>query len=373
MRLQRVDLIHFSVLVFTLILSAILPVSALPNYGHKIIQSSGAINYPMLEMAKDLHGFTISQSGFWYNKWKPEYFQQLRSWGFNTILIPVWWGKYESDNGVYDESLLQKIRDGVDMCKIEGFEVIISIRVCHDDTDNYYSDWPNNMPLPDYANGVGDYSTGEGRERFKTFIGWIAQRFPDCIICPWHMPYHMDSCSVGSSAWNTWHTVTFPQLLNEIRKYNTRPVIFVPIHQGKAGGTYFTLHDPFSDSNVWYGFGHQLDSKVDYGSDWDYDYALIDNRYTGIKRWKENFPNVQMISVEFAPLSFTSGTTVSQSRLDCLAYTCSLMNQYRCGWLWWRISLLWSHIGVGHNNLITDPDTFTPHSGLLETLQDGLP
>lgn len=172
------------------------------------------------------------------------------------------------------------------------------------------------------------------------------------------MPYH-DTYS-DSNRRNTYLTKTFPALLNAIRKYSNNKVVFVPIHQDPK----HYPSSPFNDSNIVYGMGHVTPGPTSWGKEsWDYDYAEIDSYLANVKKWRQNYPDVQMMSVEFGGIGFNS-LPIEQSRLDCLEYACQKMTEYKAGWMYWAISF-----AVRSDTILKDTVNFVPEKTLLGILQ----
>jgi hypothetical protein len=297
------------------------------------------------------HGFALHAPLSQTPGWTEQKFRAIKDWGFDHVSLAVWWYQYEPEMGrvgVYNENNLLRTRAVVDMAKSAGLNVFISMRV--DYGPNISWDGPYTH---DYAN-----SDEYGRQRYARLWEMIAQRFPDCMYIPWHMPYH-DTYS-DSNRRNTYLTKTFPALLNAIRKYSNNKVVFVPIHQDPK----HYPSSPFNDSNIVYGMGHVTPGPTSWGKEsWDYDYAEIDSYLANVKKWRQNYPDVQMMSVEFGGIGFNS-LPIEQSRLDCLEYACQKMTEYKAGWMYWAISF-----AVRSDTILKDTVNFVPEKTLLGILQ----
>jgi len=325
------------------------------------ITVSGFVSTPIFDELEVYRGFACGGDDFIYERYTTEHFKKVRQLGFDCLLVEIWWSNFiESDKdavGVYNEQNLQGLRRSVDLALSQGFNVILSGRVCY-----------NPIEMPDWAGwATHDYVNlqDEGLDRYAKFWEMMVQRFPDCMYCLWHMPYHMQG--VDSYRTDRYYTVTFPTLLSAVRKHSNNNVIFVPIHQGSGSGRdsyYYETATPFSDKNIIYGCGHMTDQKVEYGSNWDYNYQKLEDAFKGIKRFKETY-NLPMMSVEYFPLQWERGKPISQSRLDCLAESLKRMDKYGIGWMYWRLS----HQQRGGDNILEDLENFEPNLSILTILQ----
>jgi len=306
-------------------------------------------------------GFAVHSYQLIYGWFRIEHFNKIRQWGFNSVLVEFWWSKdfepSKSAVGVYNEQNLRKFRSAVDLARQAGLVVIISGRVCYD--PSVTADW-DGWATHDYVN----LNLSGGLTRYARFWEMMVQRFPDCIYCLWHMPYHKQG--VDSTRANKYYQTTFPTLLNAVRKYSSNKVVFVPIHQGSESSYYKTAM-PLRDSNIIYGLGHMSPGKVEYDSNtWDYDYADLTSIFAGVKRWRETF-NLPMMSVEYFPLEWIRGRSIAQSRLDALEESLKRMQLYNVGWMYWRLSL-----EGGGDNILANTASFEPNQSILTRLQRAL-
>mgnify|MGYP003681892213 CR=1 FL=1 len=309
------------------------------------------------------YGFTCGGDDFIYERYRSEDFRKIKQWGFNCLMVTIWWSEYiEQDKdsvGVYNEQNLQSLRRSVDLALSEGLKVIISGRVCYNpSTEVGWDGWATH----DYVN-----LQDEGLNRYAKFWEMMVQRFPDCMYCLWHFPYHKQG--VSEEARNRYYTITIPTLLNAVRKYSNNKVVFVPIHQGatKNGETadYYLTADPIDDDNIIYGLGHMMPwNVIDYGA-WNYDIERLDKAFAGVKRWTETF-KLPMMSVEYAPLAWVRGKSIEESRLACLSESLSRMSLYNVGWMYWRLSLAQK----GGDNILANIDNFEPNTSILTPLRE---
>ncbi|MCK4424512.1 cellulase family glycosylhydrolase, partial [Candidatus Bathyarchaeota archaeon] len=142
-----------------------------------------SVSTPELEIYR---GFSCSGADFIYEKYTSEHFREIKQWGFNCVLVTVWWTRSIEQKknavGVYNEQNLQGLRRSVDLALSEGLKVIISGRVCYDSSTKVSWDgWATH----DYVN-----LQDEGLNRYAKFWEMMVQRFPDCMYCLWHFPYH---------------------------------------------------------------------------------------------------------------------------------------------------------------------------------------
>jgi hypothetical protein len=236
------------------------------------------------------------------------------------------------------------------LAQAEGLNIVLSGRVQHEPGDVSWDGWSTH----DYVN-----LQEEGLNRYAKFWEMMVQRFPDCMYCLWHFPYHEQS--VDSGRRNRFYDVTFPALLSAVRKHSNNKVIFVPIRQS---ADYYLTASPIDDYNIIYGLGHMITWNVADSGNWDYDYSGMDTAFSGIRRWTETF-KLPMMSVEYAPLRWVRGEPIHQSRLDCLEESLKRMEMYRVGWMYWRISLS-QH---GGDNILANLENFEPNTSILSILQ----
>jgi hypothetical protein len=330
----------------------------------KSIQSHGMINYSEI-----YNGFACAGSDFIYEGYTSEHFRKIRQWGFNCPLLEIWWTRYieprEDLVGFYDEQKLQGLRRSVDLALNEGLRVIISGRVCYDPvTMPSWAGWSTH----DYVNlNQSSGWSAPGLDRYIKFWEMIAQRFPECMYCLWHFPYHRQG--VDSTQVDRFYDVTFPALLRAVRKYSNNTVIFVPIYQGSIengeDADYYLTANPFNDENIIYGLCHMMPwSVVDYGN-WDYDIQRMDAAFLGVKRWRETF-GLPMMSVEYTPLRWTRGESIDESRLACLNESVKRMTMYNVGWMYYRLSLQ----QPDGDNILADIENFEPNISILTILQN---
>ena len=306
-------------------------------------------------------GFAVSGEDFIYERYTSEDFRRIKQWGFNSLLVTVWWTEhiepYADQPFVYNEQKLQALERSVNLAQAEGLNIILSGRVQHEPGAVSWDGWSTH----DYVN-----LQEEGLNRYAKFWEMMVQRFPDCMYCLWHFPYHKQSAD--SMRRDRFYTVTFPTLLSAVRKHSNNKVIFVPIYQGatKNGETadYYLTATPIDDDNIIYGLGHMMPWSVVDGDNWDYDYSRMDTAFSGAKRWKETF-DLPMMSIEYAPLTWIRGRPIHQSRIDCLDESLKRMSMYDVCWMYWRISLSQS----GGDNILANIGNFEPNTSILTILQ----
>jgi hypothetical protein len=334
---------------------------SISSYGTVTEATEREASYGAITEAEVYRGFACDEASFIYGKYTREHFREIKQWGFDCVLVTFWWtGSIERNKGavgVYSEQNLQGLRRSVDLVLNEGLKVIISGRVCYDPyTEVGWDGWATH----DYVN-----MHDEGLNRYAKFWEMIVQRFPDCMYCLWHFPYHKQGAS--EEARNRYYTVTFPTLLNAVRKYSDNKVIFVPIHQGatRNGETsdYYLTANPIDDDNIIYGLGHMMPwNVIDYGT-WNYDIERVDEAFAGVKRWTQTF-KLPMMSVEYTPLAWVRGKIIEKSRLACLSEILNRMSLYNIGWMYWRLSLTQK----GGDNILANIENFEPNTSILTLL-----
>lgn len=273
------------------------------------------------------------------------HFQKIKSWGFDSILITNWWGVGESQEGQYDENVLAKYTQVIGWAKQAGLKVVLSMRVCYDPNEEGFTH--------DYVN-----TTSEGRERYCRYLQKIVQNLDADMYCLWHYPYHMQYPTAGQKS--TYYNTTFPRLLSAVREYTSKPIIFAPMEQGGTPGgemmesSYeYQFIEPYSDTNIVYGLGHMLPWSVTVG-EWDYNHNLLDKFFDGVRRFRGK--NQPMMSIEYAPLFWSPGQQMPQSKLDCLKESLIRMKQNNVDWFFWCASTFLQ----GEDNLVEDLSAFTP-------------
>ena len=321
---------------------------------HVTVSCFPSITTPSSKTEREVdYSFACSADDLIYERHTSEHFAKIKQWGFNCIFVPFFWTfdfeQKEDDVGVYNEQNLQGLRRSVDLALSEGLEVILSGRVSFNNEVGW-DGWATH----DYVN-----MQDEGLNRYAKFWEMMVQRFPDCMYCLWHFPYHQQGTDLARTS--RFYDVTFPTLLSTVRKHSNNKVIFVPIHQS---ANYYLTANPIDDPNLIYGLGHMLAGKVEYGRNWDYDYKELDNRFAGVKHWRETF-NLPMMSVEYAPLSWVRGEPIHQSRLDCLNESLKRMSMYDVGWMYWCLSLTMK----GGDNILASIENFKPNTSISTMLQ----
>jgi len=308
------------------------------------------------------NGFACDGEDFIKERYTRQYFRQIKDWGFNALLVALWWGDIEQNAdevGVYNESNLECLRYSIDLAKSEGLEVIISGRVCYDPVEMpSWAGWATH----DYVN-----MSDEGLKRYAQFWEMVVRYFPDCMYCLWHYPYHRQA--VDEARRDRFYNITFPTLLDAVRKNSNNWVVFSPIHQGAIpendeNANYYLTAKPLSDNKIIYGLPHMIPWSVSYYEEWDYDIKRMDDAFAGIVRWRETL-DLPMMSVEYAPLYWNVGVPIRKSRLDCLEESLKRMSQYRVGWMYWWMSL-WQK---NETNILIAPEKFKPHPQIFNLLQ----
>ena len=209
-------------------------------------------------------------------------------WGFNTIQFQdMFWCHIERDYyqpQVYQQASLDKYHTMIDRAHVEGLEVILAFFVDFD--DGYYEPessrscwdgWASHEYMvygEGYVNkdwNYGDQSCPDekftwatgGRERYGQFIEDMAEEFNDCIIIPNKFPWH--SAGAVNADYDEWSEEAFPYYLSRIRNSsNTKPVVFVPVHQDSNDWTHQDswYDDPYG---VILGLGHTIPWALDGG------------------------------------------------------------------------------------------------------------
>ncbi len=313
---------------------------------------------PSITEGEAYRGFAVRGEEFIYEKFTSEHFRKIRQWGFNSIMVTIWWSEliepYKDQPYVYDEDNLLALRRQVTLAQNEDLKVLLAGRVQYSSTASY-DGWATH----DYVN-----MQDEGLDRYARFWEMMVQRFPESIYIPWQCPYHKQG--TDSARDSRFYGVTFPTLLGAIREHSNNTVVFVPIHQGLLGVEAGYYHDaePLDDTNVIYGFGHMSPGKVEYDRNtWNYDMSQVDEVFEGIKIFRETY-DAPMMSVEYFPLEWSG--SIDQSRLDALEESLRRMKTYDAGWMYWRLSL-----SIGATNIIEDMENFIPQPDLMDLLQSG--
>jgi len=141
-------------------------------------------------------------------------------WNFNTATIEMFYSEVlNAHDGYIYESKLHEMRGTADLLIANDMKPIIGMRVSH---------------FGDHGGWTHDYVnlTSEGRGKISDFLPILAQWFPDCIICPYHYPYHGEE-DYDYNRINTLHNVTLPEFVSAIRSQTNQPIIFSPFTQGK--------------------------------------------------------------------------------------------------------------------------------------------
>ena len=295
--------------------------------------------------------------------------QKIKGWGFNCIQPYVWWRDFEPDPdrvGYYSDYQFEKLDALVSNAKKAGLYVCIAMRVSYGAPsgseatwDKYSADYMN-MDTGYVDEGSEKHWKTGGRQRYVNLLEKIVLRYPDdhVFYCPWQFPYHATSAS--NTDRTTWVTITFPLLLQTIRKHQpNKDVVFVPIHQNPSNYP----SSPFADDNIVYGLGHAVPGYVSYGKrPWSGDKSEIDDYLEPVRQWREKYPDMVFMSVEYGGIARTS-SGIDQSRFDCLEYACQKMQQYKAGWMYHCISKknTW-------DTILRDKTNFIAEESLLEIL-----
>jgi len=320
--------------------------------------SSGSSGGGAFEL-KVYRGFACGGDDFFYGRYTGEHFRRIKQWGFNCLLVTIFWSadieQSKSAFGVYNERNLQGLRRSVDLALSEGLKVILSGRVMYS-AESTWDGWATH----DYVN-----MQSEGLNRYAKFWEMMVQRFPDCMYCLWHAPYHKQD--VDTARKTRFYNITMPTLIAAVRKHSNNTIVFAPIYQGSQYGVegyYYQTATPLDDNNIIYAVGHQTPKKVEYDSNkWDYDYVELESIFKGIKRWRETY-NLPMMSVEYFPLEWVRGQPIDQSRLDALEESLKRMKAYNVGWMYWRLSLV-QYAG----NILENINNFEPNTSIFTLLQ----
>jgi hypothetical protein len=299
----------------------------------------------------DKFGREIRFKGFqlWNNKirfggstyngfYTQEDYDQIKSWGFNTIYTTIFWSylqpyKNEPDN--IEQDWLNSLEDHMRMAERAGLYWVFEFRVQYnDDNDGTVYNFRDVTNLPD-ASWV---CTREGLNQYKRYVQKIIQHFedgnhPNLIgYNAWMMPFHDSSYTAEQSSF--FYEYVLPELTEIVRK--TGKLIFAsPIHQSclQLGKIY-----PVED-DVIYGVGfyeyENMTHGTEYITEWNYDYEYqIDYLQPAIDF--KNTHNVPLYTVEFG----VRGDTKPQA--DCLEYKCKLLEENGfSGWRYWVYANNW--------------------------------
>jgi len=87
-------------------------------------------------------GIATDETAMFWERWTLAKFQAVRGFGFNTLLIQIWWGnlEYANEAGRYNEARISAMRRQIDLARQTGLQIIISCRVFHDPGASFDSD-----------------------------------------------------------------------------------------------------------------------------------------------------------------------------------------------------------------------------------------
>ena len=304
-------------------------------------------------------------------------------WGFNTIAFQdIFWAHIERDYyqpQVYHQPTLDNLHIMVNRAKAVGLDVILNFFIDYG-ADTYSDGWASHDYVVHDAGWVnddwyygGDYGAGTaniwatgGRARLGEFIEDMAEEFNNCIINPNKFPYH--GTGANSDDYEAWSEVTFPILLEAIRNTsNHEPVVFTPVHQDSNDWNH---QDSWYDDSygVILGLGHTIPWGLDGGhSDNSFDAedeTWIDNKLAGAYTFRGNFPNEDIMSIEYGGLATPQAERPpSDERLAALEYSLEHFEALRAGWAYhtmsWRMdsdTLL--NYQPNHDSMIPEPNIF---------------
>lgn len=317
-------------------------------------------------------------------------------WGFNTVQFQdIFWCQIErsyANVGVYNEGAITALHTMVDRCTAEGLIVQLAFFVDFDDGENEDSrTWWDGWASHEYAiygegkvNHDWDYDTGNygegtadiwatgGKERYGNFLVYMAEEFNDCTIIVNKFPWH--SAPASSSDYDEWSQVAFPYYLERIRSEtsNHEPVVFVPVHQDSNRWHYQNewYDDPYG---VILGLGHLVHWDLDGGYPKDTTPATAftsayksytTNKLVGAWQFRNNFPNEQIMSIEFGGISAKpTQRPIADFRLDALEWALESLYNLSAGYIYhtlsWKVG--WDTILNGQpssNTMIPEPNIF---------------
>ncbi|MFX0132851.1 MAG: hypothetical protein ACFFDN_04325 [Candidatus Hodarchaeota archaeon] len=331
---------------------------------NKSIHTQGTISYPNSNL---IHGISMpTGSKFGYADYShPVYsdvdYQRIIDWGLNAVAFVVFWTNearlggiepYEDQPGVYNEIVLEELDYQIELAQSYGLQVFICSRVSlRQDGSVGWAD----IYGADYVNlNKQDSSGSYGRERYIKLLKMLAQRDPDVGRDPWLVPYHNEVArAIEPDIVSTFYTVTQPALYNAIRSVSSAPIVLNGIIQGVAKndqgwytGTGQLNNQPiYSDPNIFYGINTH-DGAPDYlyghiikGSDWNYDYASLEEYYRPAVEFKERNPETKLITMENLALdihNLASERPIKQSRLDWMRASLEIQEEIGINWFYWR-------------------------------------
>jgi len=308
-------------------------------------------------------GIATGETAMYWERWTSEKFQRVKGFGFNTLLVAVWWGQleYANEAGRYNEARISAMRRQIDLARQADLQIIISCRVFHNPGATFESDpnmgWSLDEPTHRYANY-------EGRQRYANFVKHLAGKFKDCMICPWHYPYH--HTGADSEARQTYYTKTAPLLISSIRSAgNLNRIVINAIHQGESSvGRLYTTEMPNYGLGIIYAvISHGLTNSISSGESQTWTKADSDAIMDRAANLQVKYA-CEVMSVEYGALAW-DGAGLAQYRLDALAYSVSLMNKHNFGYCYWWMSILNRQ---GDNILSSISDPIQANSQILSIL-----
>jgi len=348
-----------------------------------VVRSNGTMRYPQNGTNNgdaSYYGFVIPSNNFFSSsyKWTTANFQKIKDYGFNTIGVEFWWGNFENLDGSWNTARINAVKSQVASAIGAGLQVVMLLRVCHDPPSANVVEWwqwsGTKYPTHDYVN-LNQYWGGEyGRTRYVHFVTYMSGQFSNCMICPWQMPYHKQSCPVLGSSWNTYKNTTAPALLQAIRDGgNTNPIWYVPIHQSENGRAFIEGEQQAYTGygTIVYCFGHGSDSRTEYNdptpSNWR---TILDSRYSELITWHQAHPTLAMASVEYFPMSWYSSSDLTETRMEVLNYSLDKCLEGKLGWCYYWCSKSEPKNNV---NILSDPSEFIFQEKLISALRAHLP
>jgi len=355
-------------------------------------------------------GRTITLRGFnlWGNDWGygPDspymkftlaHMQQIKNWGFNFVKLVVWWTfQLEPDEnapGVYNEEFLDYMNWIIDMAWDAGLYSIVSIRVCYDPVDMpYWAGWSTH----DYVvYNQADSGGTLGLERFCSLWRMLVNRFdsnPGVIgHNPWMFPYHGQTVPDGDERVDLYNNNVSQALNSAIREKSNKIIFWSPVHCGvyaytdeegyHAFGTGgYGAYPPhwnqtrvpraWDDKNIVYMITAYGDYEVASSPEvvWDYDVPLIEQSLSFGKPFQDNY-DVPMMSSEGPGLFIhhphdpdhpANLRPIRQDRLDMLAQTLNLLDDYPKNWAYWIYSGEKAGYGVLENGVTLEESAIVP-------------
>lgn len=197
------------------------------------------------------HGVALSKSSYEWNPFTASDYQYLKDLGLNSVQFELWWtqtqdGFEESETNPLNPSNpqaalrwvnVQGLDAAVALAQSYGFTVVLESRVSF--IGDGTAGWSDRsalrgkyVNLNNIVDGAGRY----GRDRYVTWIKWLAGRYKTCMINPWFFPYHAQTNDANDET--VLYGTTLPALVNAIRSAgNNQTICLTLMAQGVTYGT----------------------------------------------------------------------------------------------------------------------------------------